>query len=145
MIQLPKTTVTRKRTFRLIYSILNLLVPWRSPLPLGMQPFGGSMHWILSREAAEYVQVFLRSHPEYIRRFRFTLVSDEVFFHTILANSPLVTKLINSDQRYLQWPQRHAPSPRVLTLKDLSAITGSGMLFARKIRCNLRMRPSSTP
>jgi hypothetical protein len=97
-----------------------------------MIPFGGSMHWILSREATKYVWSFLRINPGYMRRFRFTLVSDEIFFQTILANSHLRGKLINSDQRYLEWSRRDAPSPEVLTMKDLSKIKSSGMLFARK-------------
>ncbi len=132
VVQIPKATVTRRRALGLIYRFLGVFVPRRGPLPNGMRPFGGSMHWILSREAAAYVQDFLRSHPDYTRRFRFTLISDEIFFQTILANSRLCTKLINSDQRYLRWSQKDAPSPEVLTMKDLPVIRKCGMLFARK-------------
>jgi len=131
-LQLPKATVPRHALTRMIYATLSAPVPWRCALPNGMHPFGGSMHWILSREAALYVRDYLLGHPEYVTRFRATLVSDEIFFQTILANSPLRGKLINNDQHYLCWPGEHAASPAVLTMRGLPAIQASGMLFARK-------------
>jgi hypothetical protein len=132
VIQLPKATRARNPVVRFVYAALNRVIPSRGNLPMRMQPFGGSMHWALSREAAEYVDHFLRCHPEYTRRFRWTLVSDEIFFQTILANSPLKQKLISDDMRYQRWPEPHSPSPSVLTMNDLPALRRSGKLFARK-------------
>jgi Core-2/I-Branching enzyme len=132
VVQIPKATRAKHPIVRLGYKMLGWFIPSRGPLPGNMQPFGGSMHWTLSREAVEYVDQFIEKQPEYVHRFRLSLVSDEIFFQTILANSPLKSKLINDDQRYLRWPMPNAPSPALLTMDDLSTLADCGKLFARK-------------
>jgi hypothetical protein len=128
----PKWDQPRRKWVRAIYSIINRVVPKRGPFPLGMHPFGGSLHWTLSREAAEYVEQFSRTNPAFDRRFRFTFASDEVYIQTILANSPLKDRMIDNDLRYLKWPAPGAGSPSVLTQADLPQILSSGAVFARK-------------
>ena len=130
--QFPKWAPANRRWVQLIYAIINRIVPRRGKFPLALTPYGGSPHSTLSREAAEYALRFAREHPEYDRRFRFTLHSDEVYFQTILANSPLKGRLINNDLRYLVWPSSDAASPIVLTAANLPGILASGALFARK-------------
>jgi Core-2/I-Branching enzyme len=137
VIQLPKATPASSWILRILYGTLAPFVRSRGPLPGGLHPFGGSMHWTLSREAAEYVDRYVEEHPEYVRRFQFTLISDEIFTQTILANSPLRDKLINDDQRYTRWPGSHCPSPVVLTMPDLPLLMKSGKLFGRKFDVTL--------
>src|SRR5947207_15811512 len=42
----------------------------RRRFPLGLQPFGGSAYWCLSRRSVEYVDGFVRQNPSFIRFFR---------------------------------------------------------------------------
>ncbi|HSK16940.1 MAG TPA: beta-1,6-N-acetylglucosaminyltransferase [Gaiellaceae bacterium] len=101
--------------------------------PAGLRPFGGSAYWCLSRECTEFVHRFLGDARSYVRFFRFVDVPDEIFFQTILLNSPLRDAIVNDDLRYLEW--RHpevAGGPAVLRRADFENIMSSGKLFARK-------------
>jgi hypothetical protein len=52
----------------------------------GMRPFGGSGWWILNRSTVEKVFTFLRENAWYIKAFRFSEISDELFFHTLVLH-----------------------------------------------------------
>jgi Core-2/I-Branching enzyme len=105
----------------------------RRRFPLGLQPFGGSAYWCLSRECAEYIHLFLRSTPSYIRFFKYVNVPEEMFFQTIVLNSPLKGRVVNDDLRYLDWRNPAiAGGPAVLSKQDFGEIMTSHDLFARK-------------
>jgi Core-2/I-Branching enzyme len=105
---------------------------WRK-FPSGLQPFGGSAYWCLSRECAEYVYRFVRSTPSYVRFFKYVNVPEEMFFQTIVLNSPLNGRVVNDDLRYLDWRDPAiAGGPAVLDKRDFGKIMGSRDLFARK-------------
>ena len=98
-----------------------------------MWPYGGSGWWALSRLAAEHVVDTADRSPELVRYFRRTRVSDEIFFQTILMNSPLSESIVNDDLRYLEWRNPAvAGGPAVLRREDFASIERSPKLFARK-------------
>ncbi len=130
--QFPKWNVPDRIWVRWAYKLINRVVPRRGAFPLNMHPFGGSLHWTLSREAAEYLVNFVEANPAYDRRFRLTFASDEVYVQTVLANSPLKDRLVDNDLRFLKWPTIGAASPSVLTQADLPRILASDAAFARK-------------
>ena len=107
------------------------LKPWARHIPGGLHPHGGSGYWCLSRAAVEYVVSYLRAHPEITRFFSTTLIPDEMFFQTILANSVLRGDIISALIHYTDW-SAGGGSPAVLTLDTLPAIMASGAWFARK-------------
>ena len=96
-------------------------------LPYGLHPYFGSGYWILHRTAIEYVRGFLARHPLYVPYFERVVVPDEMFFQTILLNSPLRDRIENDDLRLILWP-----GPKVLTMADTGRIGASTDLFARK-------------
>ena len=105
----------------------------RRRIPLGLRPFGGSPYWCLSRACIEYVAAFVERSPSYVRFFRFVDVPDEIFFHTILLNSPLRGELVNDDLRYVEWRDPEvAGGPALLGTPDLEKVMSSTSLFARK-------------
>ena len=53
-----------------------------------LELYAGSTWWTLSGECVDYVLGFLRQNPQYFKAFRFSLHADEMFFHTIILNSP---------------------------------------------------------
>jgi hypothetical protein len=130
--EFPKWDRAERPWVRAFYAVANRLTPPRSPLPMGMRPYGGSAHWSLSREAAEHIAEFRRSNPKWDRRWRFTRHADESYCQTILGNSPLKDRLIESDLRYMHWPSKYAESPMVLTCENLPQIIASNAVFARK-------------
>jgi hypothetical protein len=96
-------------------------------LPYGLQPYFGSGYWTLHRTAIEYVRAFLRDHPTYQPFFEQVRVPDEMFFQTILLNSPLAGTIVNDDLRFIKWP-----GPAVLTGADLEELLAAPDLYARK-------------
>jgi len=107
-------------------------VPLRRKVPLGLQPYGGSSYWCLPRSAIVYIDSFSRQHPKFVDFFRYVDVPDEIFFQTILLNSPLAPHVVNDDLHYIDWPVPDAGSPRVLRTADLDTLARTDKLFARK-------------
>jgi hypothetical protein len=100
---------------------------WKRRVPYGMAPYFGSGYWCLDRAAVEYIVQFLHTHPAYVRFFRHAGVPDEMFFQTVLANSPLRRTIVRDDLRYIRWP-----GPAVLTSDDWGELRKAPALFARK-------------
>ena len=111
--------------------ILGVPLPWKRSVPLGFQPYGGSAFWCLATEAVRYVHRFVDEHPRVIGFFEHTLIPDELFFQTVLMNSPLAATIENDDLRYVDWSERKI-SPATLRSEDFETLRGSGKLFARK-------------
>lgn len=103
----------------------------RRTVPFGLHPYGGSGYWCLSRSSVSYVVDYLKAHPGLQRFFATTFVPDEMFFQTILANSPFKDELINSPIHYMDW-SLNQPHPAVLNVTQLQAAFSSGAWFARK-------------
>ncbi len=105
--------------------------PVKRQFPKGFKPFGGFSYWCLSRECVEYIQNFLNQNREFLDFFKYVLIPDEIFFQTILLNSPLKENIINDDLRYIKWRPR-TPNPLILGKNDFEEMIKSSNLFARK-------------
>jgi len=106
--------------------------PRKRTLPKGLVPFGGSAYWCLTGACLRYVHDFSQRHRDVTRFFRFVDNPDEVFFQTIVMNSPYRDTIVNDDLRYIRWPPLPAPHPVILREDDFERIVASGKLFARK-------------
>jgi hypothetical protein len=104
----------------------------RRQLPDRLRPFGGSSYWCLPRACAEYVHRFARRSTPYRRFFRYVDVPDELFFQTIIMNSPWASRAVNDNLRYIAWRDPDAASPAVLGVADFHRLRRSRKLFARK-------------
>ncbi|HXH82839.1 MAG TPA: beta-1,6-N-acetylglucosaminyltransferase [Candidatus Tectomicrobia bacterium] len=109
---------------------LHVALPLRRRLPGGLVPWGGSPYWCLARPAVDHVRQVLRTAPELVRHFEHVWIPDELFFQTIVVNSPLRDTVVNDNLRYVDWSRR--PAPAVLRRDDFEAMVGSRALFARK-------------
>jgi len=110
----------------------------RRRFPSGMKPFGGSPYWCFSRECVEYIDEFVRRSPSFVRFFKYVNVPDELFFHTILLNSPLAETIVNDDLRYVEWRDIEvAGGPAVLRRSDFGKLMRSPDLFARKFDASI--------
>ncbi|MFN3232000.1 MAG: beta-1,6-N-acetylglucosaminyltransferase [Alphaproteobacteria bacterium] len=123
---------------RLANKIANILSTGRTP-PTGWTMYGGSAWWILSRDAVEYILQTIDSNPEISRYFRWSFHSEEMFYQSILMNSPFRDDLIGPHEEkligdylwYQQWSSG-SPSPDVLGSDDLGRVLASDRMFARK-------------
>lgn len=102
---------------------------------LELTPYKGSNWWSMTHSMMEYILEFLKRHPDYIERFKYTSCCDEVFFHTIAFNSPLFGSIENDDLRYVDWKRKYPEEslPRILDENDYDDIISSNAIFARKI------------
>ncbi|CAM4342480.1 Core-2/I-Branching enzyme [Pedobacter westerhofensis] len=110
--------------------LLTAVLPKRK-LPYHMHPYGKSMFWMLSPEAAMYVVKQIEGDTRLKRFFAWSWASDEFLFPTILMNSPYRDKIVNNNYRYIDWSEGGA-NPRVLDLGDFDAMMRSDNWWARK-------------
>ncbi|XES77691.1 MAG: beta-1,6-N-acetylglucosaminyltransferase [Candidatus Bathyarchaeia archaeon] len=101
-------------------------------VPGNLSPYGGSVWFCLPKEQIEYAADFADSNPRLKSFYKRSGGSDEMFFQTVLANSPYKSKLINNNMRYINWKEGDQGHPKILTQADLEVAFNSGKFFARK-------------
>jgi hypothetical protein len=122
---------TRIEQWHLVsYKALHLPVPWHRKVPGGLAPYGGEAWWAYTRPVAEYVHSFVEDNPSFVRFFEHVLHPSELFFHTVVMNSPFGNTVVSDTLRYIDWSED--PGPVILRTRDLEALQASGKLFARK-------------
>ena len=110
--------------------IINAILPERK-LPKGIVAMGRSQWFTASREAITYIVEYVKKEPWVTKFFKYSWAADELFFQTILFNSPLKDKIVNDNLVYIDWSGGGA-SPKVLTMADAPILNASDKLFARK-------------
>jgi len=110
--------------------------------------YHGANWWALTRDCIDYVFQFLASNSRYYSFFKFTLCSDEIFFHSIVKHSPFAAQISHdfetiADLRefhsanvhgghYIDWNAKTTTLPKVLDLDDFNRLRDTKALFARK-------------
>lgn len=97
-----------------------------------IEPYGGSQWWCLSKDCLKYIKDFIEQNPTFVNYFKYTFIPDELFFQTIVLNSPFKDHVINDDLRYVDWDNPNPNAPATLLKKDFETLTFSSKLFARK-------------
>ena len=106
--------------------------------------YKGCNWFTISKEAIDYVFSYLENNPNYIESFANSYCSDEMFFQTILYNSPFRENIYGIDSemkdcamalRDIDW-ETGPEFPKVYHEEDFEKIKSRGMLFARKIDSN---------
>ncbi len=107
--------------------------------------YQGSQWWALTGRMIGYIINFLKKYPDYLSFHRYTLVPDEVFFHSIVKNSPWAANIQHDFEQgtlpggtspergchFVDWHSGDTP-PKVLDESDLDRLLDSKALFARK-------------
>lgn len=102
-------------------------------LPKSFELHGGLTWWNISKEFAKYVLKTLQTNEEYVSFFKTTLIPDEMFMQTILANSPFKDQLVNDDKRHITWDwEINGTHPLTIKKEDFNTITSGNDHFARK-------------
>lgn len=129
---------------------VNVVLPDRPFLP-GMTPYRGSNWWALTDATVRYILDFVKSPSgaPYIQFFRRVSSSDEIFFQTIVLNSPFAPhcryyrrdvmeappgSLKNENKAYLHYIDWTVgrENPAVFDISDYDNLRESEALFARK-------------
>lgn len=109
--------------------LMNKILPKRK-LPGNLTAYGRSQWLTITPAAAAYVIDYIRTHPALERFFRMTWAVDEVFFQTILCNSPLQDTLVNDNLRHIVLNPGYRPI--TFTIADAAALSSSDKFYARK-------------
>jgi hypothetical protein len=91
--------------------------------------YHGSQWFSITGAFAAYILEYVDRHPEFPAFFESSLIPDEMFFQTILMDSPFASARAPDNARYTDWTQG---GPHTLRTADVPAVLGSGKLFARK-------------
>ncbi|MFL6673953.1 MAG: beta-1,6-N-acetylglucosaminyltransferase [Massilia sp.] len=116
--------------------LLRLCKTTRRPPP-GLQPYGGSSWWALSRPCLQDLLERVAREPASLRFFRTVLCPDEMFFQTMVMNSRFRERVLSENFRYIQWPEQGARNPKVLVDADFERIGASRAHFCRKLDSKL--------
>jgi hypothetical protein len=116
---------------RINYGTRQLRIPLiRRSFPSGFRPYGGAALWALSAECLRYVLDFVAQNESFVRFFRHVFIPDEIFFQTIILNSPLGEAIVNEELHYVEWPG--GARPATLGFEALPRVMASNKPFARK-------------
>jgi len=105
----------------------------RRRLPAGLDPYGGSSWWALSRGCVCELLERVRREPGIARFFGSVLCADEIFFQTLVMNSRFRERVLSENFRYVQWPEQGARNPKILDEHDFERIAASKAHFCRKV------------
>ena len=107
------------------------LVLKKRRFPTYLRPYGGGQWWALPMKKIKDILDFIDDHPDYLDYHRYTLLPDEIFFHSIIATldgpvAPSVT--------YVNWDRKNTPLPVTFEKNDLEELklASCEKLFARK-------------
>lgn len=122
----PDGGIYRVRHRYLKCGVRPIRLPMRRQLPPGITFYGGSAFWCLTRAHAACALA-----SELREFFRHAFVSDELFFQTVLMNSPWRGAIKDGPMCYTSW-SGNARSPKTLGQQDLEALMRTPHFFARK-------------
>ncbi|MEH2273655.1 MAG: beta-1,6-N-acetylglucosaminyltransferase [Nostoc sp.] len=130
---IPEKRELKSPIVSLLYSFLILPLVKKRKLPEGFAIYGGSQFWCLTGECIKWINIFVKQNPKFVKRFNYTYCTDEIFFQTLILNSPFKDKVVNDNLKYIDWGDDiYAYHPIILEKKDFEKIRQSEKLFARK-------------
>jgi len=98
-------------------------------MPAGLRPFAGSQWWALPHETVVFLNQYVREKPEFLDFNNYTLLSDEIFFQTVVANN---FTNIGSPVTYVNFMRPTGPWPATFVATDIRELADSPCLYARK-------------
>lgn len=126
---LPTPREFESKIKSIIYSSINAIFSKRTP-PANTKLFGGPGYWCITRQCSAYVYRFVNENPSFVKFFKYVDIPDEIFFHTIIFNSPFARNVVNDDLRCIDISDGRGP--RIWRQRDLETLTRSRALIARK-------------
>lgn len=96
--------------------------------------FGGGSSWFsITGKCVKWMLEYLETHPEYIQFFRRGVCVDEVFFSTLVRQSPFAENILNDHLRFMIWDNTFSGGPKALEKSDIETMRKSKCVFARKV------------
>jgi hypothetical protein len=108
--------------------------PYPSPLPEGIDIYGGYAWWAFKKSTVQYLLSFFDNNPDFNSFFEHTLIPDEMYFQTVLMNSEFRDNVVSEfiKESVWDWEFHSSTDPITFTMKELDFLKKSKKLFARK-------------
>jgi hypothetical protein len=119
-----------KREFLLLF--WSRVLPRTRKLPTDFDIFGGKTWWSITADAARYVVDQHFNNKRYQKFFKYTLIPDEMYIHTILMNSHFAQHCVNNDLRDIEWEGGDGTHPIFFRAEHINRLKESKNLYARK-------------
>lgn len=126
---------TNKAWYKILeffWSKIMPLFPFKRKFPEGFTPYRGSAYWCFPKDCVEYIYDFVKKNQSFVNYFRYVDGPDEMFFQTILLNSPLKERIVNDNLFFIDFENPNPTRPRVFEKCDFERLVKSPKLFARK-------------
>lgn len=103
--------------------------------------FHGSSWWALNVDVIRYIDCYVTQHKEISSYFKYSLASDEKFFHTLFFNSDFAnSNLYKGEEPYVPFTSAfaniHVIDPSLkkwFNLSDFDIVKNADQLFVRKV------------
>lgn len=92
--------------------------------------YRGSQWFTITMDCFLYVLDYLDKNPDYFKAFKYSFCGDEIFFITLIKNSPFGSSVINNNLREIVWMGGN--NPKTFTIKDYEYLIQSPNFFGRK-------------
>ena len=115
-------------------NLLKLFVKRR--LTQALKPYGGGQWWAFPIETVKDILEFIHSNPEYLEFHKYTLLPDEIFFHSILMHLKEKNEniIIKPSITYVNWIRKNSSLPVTFQKEDYEELEKESKfkLIARK-------------
>ena len=140
-----KSTVVR----RIKHIAMNCFMRSDNPYFDTLPPLKKGSQWIaVTDRFRDYVFDYLAAHPDYYKAFRYSHCADEIFFQTLLCDSPFAGHNTNYSLVYTDWSQPGA-HPKTFATSDLPQLTalkaGGGIAVQAAFRPQNRRQAEYRP
>lgn len=95
--------------------------------------YAGSTWFSLSYPCMEYAIKYAEENTKFMKSLTNTFAAEEIYFQTVLMQSPFKNDIVNDNLVYIDWEFRNGNSPAHLDISDLDKLKVSEKLFVRKI------------
>jgi len=99
--------------------------------------YAGDTWWSLTRETLQYVVDYTKERPYLLKRMKHTFCAEEMYFQTVIMNSPHAANVVNDNLRYIDWTSGRSGSPAhpaTLDMTDFDKMKETAVLFGRKFQ-----------
>ncbi|MDT0686858.1 beta-1,6-N-acetylglucosaminyltransferase [Autumnicola psychrophila] len=118
------------------------LVLKKRKFPNYLKAYGGSQWWALTMETTIQILNYVDKHLDYLEYHKYSLLPDEIFFHSILMQlQEEKTEKISIEKSftYVNWERPETPLPVTFEEQDFNELqkASKNYLFARKFDIKL--------
>lgn len=108
------------------------VLPKRRKLPTEFELYGGKTWWTVTNHCAAYIVKRHKADKTLRNFFKYTLIPDEMYFQTMLMDSPYRDKCENNYLRQIEWRVDDPTHPATYKTEDFEILKNSQALYARK-------------